>query len=248
MPYSRRTRIIATAAAAILGTAAVADTALAIHAEHTFANTLREDANLPAAPYTSLGGVAYTSSFITGQWSSIKARARDIDIPGLGLVTVESGAVNAEVPAKAILTGKFTEARTKKYFTRIQLDAVALGGLIDVPDLRVRNLEDESPSGGWETEALLEGTPKGCSEPAEVAVKLRIWQGTVHITPYQVRHNECPLSDRDVMDIFTLTLPGDNLPLADDPTRIYVAGGAIYIENEQREVQVSADDFLPRSR
>ena len=101
MSISRPVKRISAAVGAIALLAVGADLGLAIHAERNLANRIREEMNLPADPYVSLGGVAYSSSFFTGQWSSIQVRARDLEIEGFGLVSVESGAVDVEEIGRA---------------------------------------------------------------------------------------------------------------------------------------------------
>ncbi|MDO5730185.1 LmeA family phospholipid-binding protein [Corynebacterium sphenisci] len=242
MSAPRRT-IAALAAAALL--LAAADTGLAAHAEHGFAGRLGEDVALPGEPWVGLGGAAYASSLVTGRWSSIKVRARDVAVPGLGLVTVESGAVNARVPASAVFTGDFERTATKKFFTSVQLDAVALGGLLGVDDLLIQNLEDISPAGGWETEAILRATPPGAAGPATVAVKLRIRDGVVLLLPYEVIDAPAGAAASATLDAFRLTLGPGRLPLGGRPTRIYVSGGSIHVESERLHTTVTPADFLP---
>ncbi|MFD5868893.1 DUF2993 domain-containing protein [Corynebacterium sp. NPDC060344] len=250
-------------AAATVGAVALlavgADLGLAIHAERNLANQIREDMNLPADPYVSLGGAAYASSFFTGRWSSIQVRARDLEIEGFGLVSVESGAVDVEIPRESVWSGDFDNAFTERYHTKLQLDGLSLGRQFGFTDLAIQNHEDISPAGGWETEAIFEATPPGWSAPAEVVVKLRILQGDAEFIPVEVISGpEGPdskdvlrgeeLSDATVDAIlpsFGLELSGVQLPLRQRPTRIYVAGGSIFIEGDERYRHVSPGDFLP---
>ncbi|WP_448852859.1 LmeA family phospholipid-binding protein [Corynebacterium sp. 335C] len=259
MTSSRPRRIAAWSAAAILLAAVGVDTGAAIHAERQLAEHLRGEAHLPADPYVSLGGLAYLSSLFTGQWSSVSVRARDLDVPGFGLVSVESGAVDVQVPRESVWTGRFEDAETDKFFGKLQLDGLALGRQMGFTDLVIQNLEDVSPVGGWETEAIFEATPEGWDGPATVSVKLRILEQNVHVIPIEVIEapaypdsvdvmpgDELAPEQRDVlMRAFTLFLEGAQLPLEIPPTRIYVAGGSVFIEGEQVNTTVSPEDFLP---
>lgn len=237
----------------------LADAGVAIHAERSFANSLRADANLPADPYVGLGGMAYSSSFVTGKLSSIRVRARDLEVPGFGLVSVESGASDAEVPARTVWSGDFESTYAKKFFTNLQFDGLALGQHMGLTDLVIQNLDDVSPAGGWETEAILEATPEGYSAPVTAVVKLRIISGDVYFLPDHIisgpedkeTTKETPgkeLTDeltQEFLDVFYLELPGESLPLDMPPTRIYVSGGFIFVEAEKIHATVSPRDFLP---
>lgn len=259
MSISRPVKRISAAVGAIALLAVGADFGLAIHAERNLANQIRDEMNLPADPYVSLGGAAYASSFFTGKWSSIQVRARDLEIEGFGLVSVESGAVNVEVPKSSVWSGDFEDAFTERYHTKLQLDGLSLGRQFDFTDLAIQNHEDISPAGGWETEAIFEATPPGWSAPAEVVVKLRILRGDAKFIPVEVISGpEGPdseevlpgeeLSDdaaRAILHAFELELTGAELPLRQRPTRIYVSGGSIFIEGDELYRNVSPEDFLP---
>lgn len=259
MSISRAVKRSIAGVAAVVLVALGADFGLAIHAERNLANHIRREMNLPADPYVSLGGAAYTSSFFTGKWSSIKVRARDLEVEGFGLVSVESGAVDVEVPPESVWTGDFGDSPTKRYHTKLQLDGLSLGRQFGFTDLVIQNLEDVSPVGGWETEALFEATPQGWRAPAEVVVKLRIVRGNALFVPVEVvsgpddagsetvrRGDE--LSDATVADIlshFELELTQEELPLRTEPTRIYVSGGSVFIEGDELYGTVSPEDLLP---
>ncbi len=235
------------------------DAGFASHAEHALSERIRDTAHLEMTPYVSVAGKAYLSSLFTGQWSSVNSRIRDVEVPGFGLVSLEYGAVNVKVPRESVLSGDFGESQTKQYFTKLGLDGLSLGRKMGLTDLVIQNLEDSSPSGGWETEALFEATPRGWSAPARVAVKLRIVRGDVVISlqdiiaapkgpDAQKLSDPSELSDQDrrtVQDTFSITLPGDEIPLGLPATRIYVSGGTITIEGEQIMCTVSPVNFMP---
>ncbi|WP_295624269.1 DUF2993 domain-containing protein [uncultured Corynebacterium sp.] len=259
MSISRRARRIAAAVGAVALIAVGADFAMAINAERNLAEQIRREMNLPADPYVRLGGAAYASSLFTGQWSSIQVRARDLEVEGFGLVSIESGAVDVQVPPESVLSGDFDSAFTDRYHTKLQLDGLSLGRQFGFTDLAIQNYEDISPAGGWETEAIFEATVPGWSAPAEVVVKLRILRGDAKFIPVEVisgpedadSKDPVPgeeLSDdatADILEAFTLDLSGDELPLRQQPTRIYVSGGSIFIEGDELNRTVSPEDFLP---
>lgn len=259
MAISRRVIKSSVAVAGILATLLCVDSGFAIHAEKSLAEKIKTEANMPMTPYVKIGGMAYLSSFATGRWSSINVRARDIDAPGFGLVSVEFGAVNVSVPASSVRSGIFDESLAKTYFTKLQLDGLSLGRKMDFTDLAIQNLDDVSPAGGWETEALFEATPKGWTAPAKVAVNLRIKEGDVFITPIEVISGPASADSKelipgkelteatksDISKAFELTMPGDTLPLGLQPTRIFVSGGSVTIEGEQIRCTVVPENFMP---
>lgn len=255
-PFVRRTVAAVCGLVLVVG---IADAGVAVNAERQLADSIRREANLPADPYVSLGGMAYTSSFFTGQWSSITVRARDLEVPGFGLVSVESSAVNVEIPSSSVWSGDFGETPAEQYFTRLQLDGLALGRQLDLTDLAIQNYEDISPAGGWETEAIFEATPPGWSGQAAVMVKLRIENGDAYFIPDHVITGPTgpdstevvageELSDEvadEILDAFDLELPFRDLPLRQVPTQIYVSGGSVFIVGDEMYPIVSPEDFLP---
>lgn len=259
MASSRRVIKTSAAVVGILATLACVDSGFAVHAERNLAQRIKADSNMEMTPYVKIGGMAYLSSFATGRWSSINVRARDIDAPGFGLVSVEFGAVNVSVPPKSVLTGDFEASPAKTYFTKLQLDGLSLGHKMGFTDLAIQNLDDVSPAGGWETEALFEATPHGWATPAKVAVKLRIKEGTVSITPIEVISGPyapdgkktlpgAELNDEvkaEISKSFELTLSEGSLPLGLQPTRVYVSGGSVTIEGEQIRCNVVPENFMP---
>ena len=255
-PFVRRT-VAAVCGLAIA--AGVADAGIAVNAERQLADSIRREANLPADPYVRLGGMAYTSSFFTGRWSSVTVRARDLEVPGFGLVSLESTAVNVEVPSSSVWSGDFGEAPAEHYFTRLQLDGLALGRQLGLTDLAIQNYEDISPVGGWETEAIFEATAPGWSEQAVVMVKLRIENGDAHFIPDHVITGPTGPDSTDVvageeladdvaeeiLSAFELVLPSRDLPLSQRPTQIYVSGGSVFIAGDELYPIVSPERFLP---
>lgn len=259
MPTSRRLLKVGGSFLAVAALLVTADAGFAAHAEQSLSEQIRKTANLEMTPYVSIAGKAYTSSFFTGKWSSVNSRIRDVEVPGFGLVSLEYGAVNVQIPKESVWSGQFGESKTKQYFTKLGLDGLSLGRKMGLSDLVIQPLEDSSPAGGWETEALFEATPKDWKTAAKVAVKLRIVQGDVIITPIDIvatpKGSEATslgdpeeLSEADrktVLETFSLTLRGDDIPLGMPATRIFVSGGTVTIEGEQIMCTVSPANFMP---
>ena len=262
MKFSRPALKKAGAVIAVIAVLGGVDAGFASHAEANLSDRIRTETNLEVTPSTNIGGLAYLSSLVTGKWSSISVRLRDIDVPGFGLVSIEYGAANASVPRSAVLSGDFSEAPVKQYFTKVSLDAISLGRKLGFSDLVIQNLKDISPAGGWETEALLEATLPEWSAPAQVSVKLRIVGGDIVMTPMEVVAAPPSKTDTKVVhhpqldeetaatikDAFALRLTSAELPLGLTATRVFVSGGSITVEGEQIQCTVSPENFMPAER
>ncbi|MDO5030675.1 MAG: DUF2993 domain-containing protein [Corynebacterium sp.] len=259
MSISQRQKKIGGSVLAVAALIVAADMGLASHAEYKLSEHIRETANLEMTPYVAIGGKAYLSSFVTGKWSSVNSRIRDVEVPDFGLVSYEYGAANVKIPASSVLSGDFPESQTKQYFTKMSLDGVSLGNKLGLTDLSIQSLKDSSPAGGWETEAMFEGTPKGWKSKATVSAKLRIVNRDVIITPLDIisapasatdtkAGDASALSDADaqhIRDTFSLTLRDQDIPLGMPATRVYVSGGSVTIEGEQIMCTVSPANFMP---
>lgn len=259
MSISRRQKKIGGSILAVAALVIVTDMGFASHAEYKLSEHIRETAQLEMTPYVAIGGQAYLSSFVTGKWSSVTSRIRDVEVPDFGLVSLEYGASNVKIPASSVLSGNFPESPTKQYFTKLSLDGVSLGNKLGLTDLSIQSLKDSSPTGGWETEAIFEATPAGWQGKTQVSAKLRIVSRDVIITPMEIIsapssptdskiHSKPELSEVDtqsILDTFRLTLRDSEIPMGMPATRVYVSGGSVTIEGEQIQCTVSPTNFMP---
>lgn len=259
MSISRRQKKIGGSILAVAALVIVTDMGFASHAEYKLSEHIQETAQLEMTPYVAIGGQAYLSSFVTGKWSSVTSRIRDVEVPDFGLVSLEYGASNVKIPASSVLSGNFPESPTKQYFTKLSLDGVSLGNKLGLTDLSIQSLKDSSPTGGWETEAIFEATPAGWQGKTQVSAKLRIVSRDVIITPMEIIsappsptdskiHSKPELSEVDaqhILDTFRLTLRDSEIPMGMPATRVYVSGGSVTIEGEQIQCTVSPTNFMP---
>lgn len=273
-PAARRPRrilaVVLVTVLALLGVAVVADSIVAAKVERSVSQRLWKDSHLATPPAVQVNGMPFVSALWTHVLPSVSVDAGDVEVPGFARVSVTSSAQKVTLTRDEILSGDFTDAPARKVFTRIQLDAVALGGLLaedaghpGMTDLHIQGMEDISPAGGWETEAQFTATPggvDGIDAPVEVDMRLRVWEGDVRLLPTRIVSVDGDRSRGDdgtdpldaatreqVVDTFTLELPGDSLPMRSRPGRVYVNGGALYIETEQNFTRVSVTDLAPDS-
>lgn len=265
------------ALAALAMTLVVADSLVAAKVERSISQRIYQGSNLATPPSVQVSGMPFLAATWTHELASVEVQARDVEIPGFTRVSVTSSASKVTLTRAEVLSGDFSNAPARQVFTKIQLDSVSLGELMTgsgsgsgpgngngqgtgLSDLHIQGVEDISPAGGWETEAYFTATPAGFDDPVEVEMRLRVWEGDVRLLPTRIvsvdgdtsrgdGHRRA-LDDADrarVMDAFTLELPAASLPLRTHPGRVYVNGGALYIESEQNFTRVSITDLAPRS-
>lgn len=258
-------------ALALLGVAVVGDSLVAAKVERSISQRIWRESETATPPAVQVGGMPFLSSLWTHELRSVTVESRDIEIPGFTRLSVTSSAEEVTLSRSEIMSGDFSDAPARKVFTRLQLDAVSLGELLadngdragGMGDLDIEGVENISPSGGWETEAFFTATPAGISGidgPVRVEMRLRVWEGAVRLLPTRIVAVDKDSSRGDrgsnpldsttrarVVDAFTLELPGADLPLRSNPGRVYVNGGALYIEAEQNYTRVSVTDLAPRS-
>lgn len=254
--------VLAAVLAAIVGLGVLADSLVAARVERNISERIYHEANLATPPHVQVTGMPYLAAVRTHEVPSIQVEASDVEIPGFGRVTVASSATEVTLGRDAVLTGEFTDAPARQVFTRIQMDTVELGEHMGMDDLALSSQDDSSPRGGWETAAYMSGTPgnltgvSGSDEGTyEVAVRLRIRQGDVHLTATEVTgapgfSDPGDISDdlrEQVLDAFSLHMSSDDLPFDTQPGRVYTVGGSLFIETEQYFTRVSVSDLAPRS-
>ena len=247
---------------------AFSDSIIAGRTEHLYSRALYDNSNLANPPSVFVAGSPYTAAAFTHEVQAITVNAKDVDVPGWGLMSVHKSAQYVTLPWQAVLGQPFTNAPAKKVFTRLQMDGVTIGSKMHVDDLLIQNRDDISPRGGWETEAIFEGTPKGFSAPATVEMTLRVKKGDIYLTPTKVLKGPKTDAREGLLDsapavpakelsedmknriksAFTLRIPGERLPLKEKPKRVYVAGGSVFFESEQLYTTVSLQDLVPQGR
>ncbi len=244
-------------------TAMLADALVAARAEHKISQHLYEDSNLPNPPKVMLAGFPYIAAAFTHELEATTVTANDVDVPGFGTVSVQSSAQYVTVTPREVFNGIFKDAPARKVFSRLQLDVVSLGKRMGIPDLGIQNKDDISPRGGWETEAIFTGTPRGYHAPAIIEMKLRIRQGDVFLVPVAVVEGPVSMAEgakikdaneldedlkKDILSRFQLEIPAESLPFTGVPMRTYVSGGSFFIDSEKYYTRVSLEDLAPPTR
>ena len=247
----------------IAGVGVLADSLIAARVENKISQRIYTESNLPYPPKVQLAGFPYVAAAFTHKMEAVTVSANDLDVPGFGLVSVHASAQGITVPTKEVFSGDIQDAPTRKIFTRLQLDGVSLGNRMNIDDLQIQGLEDISPRGSWETEAIFHGTPEGFNKPSSVEVSLRIRAGDVYLTPTRVieapedRSDDAKIvdgaelsnADSDAIKrAMTLKLTSEELPLDNPPSRVYVSGGSVYVEMERLFSTVTITDLTPEVR
>lgn len=261
-PHTRRRILyrvfIGLAAVFMLGV--ITDSLIAARTEYRISQALYRSTNLPTPPAVQVTGFPYVAAVWTHELQSVTVTARDVEVPGWGLMSVHSSAQYVTIPPDAVFTGEINQAPARKVFTRLELDGVSIGSKMKIDDLQIQNRDDISPRGGWETEAVFEGTPAGFAEPASVEMKLRVKEGQVYLSPTKIIEGPMDHSaraDRDadnalpqkireeITEAFKLKIDTTTLPLRGKPIGVYASGGRVLIESEQYYTTVSIKDLAP---
>lgn len=260
----RRAAKIALSLVVLLVVAFLADSLIAARTERRISSLLYEGSNLPNPPSVQVTGFPYVAAAVTHELPSLTVTATDVDIPGWGLVSVQSSAQYVTVSKDDVFTGQIDNAPARKVFTRLQLDGVTIGDRMKISDLLIQNRDDMSPRGGWETEAIFEGTPRGFTKPFTVEMRLRVRESQVLISPVRIIKGPegkgkegdtvvdgadlSPEVTKEILDTFALKLAPSALPLPGKPMRVYVAGGSVFIESEQYYTSINIQDLAPYTR
>lgn len=222
----------------------VVDTALAAGSERKFAESIKHTADLEVTPEVYIGGFPFLLGYASGQIPTVSVFVTDVELPTLGLMRVGTTALSVETTPEQIMAGDFTNASAELVKRILSFDAVALGNQLGITDLDISNPYNVSPSGGHSAEARLRGTIPGTKEPTTVLVDLRINGPHFTIIPTKVVEGD-ELPEEELLAAFGYTLDTRGLPLKEQANYVYLNGGTISLESEQRTVTLTAADFAP---
>ena len=222
----------------------VVDTALAAGSERKLAQSIKETAGLEVTPEVYIGGFPFLWGYATGQVPTVSVFVTDVELPSLGLMRVGTTALSVEATPEQIMAGDVTDASAELVKRILSFDAVALGGQLGITDLDISNPYNVSPAGGHSAEAQLKGTVPGTSAPSTVLADLRINGPLFTIIPTKVVEG-AELPEEELFAAFSYSIDTRQLPLREQANYVYLNGGTISLESEQRTVTLTAADFAP---
>ncbi|GGG80796.1 hypothetical protein GCM10007338_19230 [Corynebacterium pelargi] len=224
----------------------IIDSAIAARAERSLAQDVEESAELEMSPGVYFGGTPYTQALISGKIKQVSVSVSDVDTPRLGLITTTTDAVDVQVDASQVFSGDIRGSRALLLTQTIGLDGVSVGKQLGIADLDISNPYDISPNGGTASEAQLRGTPKGQSKPVSVVADLRIEGPDFRLTPTKVLdRGDGSLSDEAIMDAMSWRIDTRLLPMRSQAGFVYVSGGTLYFQAQERNVTLRLRDFSP---
>lgn len=229
----------------VLGTAWIADSAIAMRAEHNLSQAVKETSRLGTSPSTYIGGMPYTLALVTKEVPLVEVQALDVEVPDMGLVSAATTLRDVEVSPSQLLSGDLQGAHVSTLSRSISLDAVALGRLLGMTDLAIANPKNISPTGGVASEAELTGTIPGAQEQASAVVTLRLVGPEFRMIPQEVKNLPAGLSEDEVMEAFTLKFDTRELPLPNQATAVKLLGGSISFETQRFNTDVRIVDLSP---
>lgn len=240
-------RTAALTLAVILGGGVLADSAVAMSVEKHISDQTRQQSKLQATPRIYVGGLWYTLTYATGHIPTMSVDVLDVDVPQFGVVNARTSIKDIDVARRQVLSGNIQGGEAKLITRTLSLDGVALGQHLHMTDLNISNPYDVSPGGTAAAEVQLQGTPQGFAKPVTVKGTLRIQGHTILLTPTEVDEGADPHDER-ALHAFTWSMDSRKLPMPTQASRVYVQGGMIYLESEQRNIEVKDSDLSPIAR
>lgn len=233
------------AVAAAVGLAWLADSAVAMHAEHTMSQDVKDSSRLEHSPSVYIGGMPYLAATLTKEVPLIEVSVLDVEVPQMGMVRANTTLRDVTVTPDQVLSGDYTGAEVSTLSRSISLDGVAFGRLLDMTDLSIANPKNISPTGGRSAEAELTGTAPGQEDKATVVVTLRLVGEIFEMRPTAV--TDMPEgADKDaIIDAFTFDLDTRDLPLPLQATAVFLSGGSISFETQRRETVLDPRQLSP---
>ena len=172
--YLSRNLVRLAAVAGVVLTAWLADSAVAMHAEHTVAQQAKASSQLENTPNVYIGGVPFTLGALTKEIPYLEVKSSDVEVPKLGMVNASTTLRDITIRPEQLFSGELEGSPVSTYTRSISLDGVALGRMLGITDLSIANPDDMSPTGGPSAEAELTGTLPGDNTKSTATVTLHL--------------------------------------------------------------------------
>lgn len=236
----------------VLGVVAwLADSLLAARTENAISEHAKEVSHLETAPTVYISGFPFSAAYFTEELPKVSIGVSDVIVPTFGMVRANTTIGGVDITRDMLATGEIYGTTAQLISRDVGLDGVALGELLDIDDLDLSHPSDISPSGGVASSVLLRGTPAGYSKPVSVLATLRLKGPMFYLTPQEVfegASSSSPSSDKEeaaILDAFRLSFDTTTLPLGTQASYVYLSGGTIFFQAQERNVTIEANDLSP---
>lgn len=219
----------------------LADTAIAMRAEHALSTHAAQLSDLSTAPAAYVGGLPFRSTI-----PRISLDALDVPVAsvGVGNAGIELVDVKLTHPRTLTITDDLPGAKASLVRRSVRLDGVAFGQLLGMTDLDIASPYDISPSGGGASEARLTGTLPGADQPVTVVVTLRLEGPEFVMRPSELLDVPPELVDQAIA-AFTLRRNTADLPLGGPADQVQLTGGSIEFSRDRINTYVEESDLTP---
>lgn len=231
----------------ILAALWIADSVIATRTEAKISRIIAKEANLEVPPSVYVGGIPYTKALLSGEISTVSSTISDVEIPGFGIVNTNTEASDVAVDRAQVFSGDIAGAQAQLITQTTGLDAVAVGKQLNISDLDISNAYDISPAGSNAAEVQLRGTLPGETVPVTIQANLRLQGPIFTLQPTAVTDSgQGTLSNAAIIDAFRWEFDTRELMGSRQASYVYVSGGTIYFESQERNVAIQWEDFSPR--
>ena len=219
----------------------LADTAIAMRAEHALSTHAAQLSDLSTAPAAYVGGLPFRSTI-----PRISLDALDVPVAsvGVGNAGIELVDVTLAHPRTLTITEDLPGAKASLVRRSVRLDGVAFGQLLGMTDLDIASPYDISPSGGGASEARLTGTLPGADQPVTVVVTLRLEGLEFVMRPSELLDVPPELVDQAIT-AFTLRRDTEDLPLGGPADQVQLTGGSIEFSRDRINTTIEESDLTP---
>ncbi|WP_232010935.1 LmeA family phospholipid-binding protein [Corynebacterium kutscheri] len=242
---SRRLIGVVLTLATIIGIFFVTDTVLATRSEQRMSQRILEFNHLTVTPSVYYAGFPFVWTLAKEEISTLTVGVSDISLQGFGSVRFSTVATKVTATKEQILAGDFDNTHAQLIAHNLGIDAVGLGQQLGVTDLLISNPYDISPSSPNASEVCLEATPQGFTHPVAVFATLRLVGPMLKISPYEVVANPNQISEEKILDAFRWEYDTRALPLGKQASFVYLSGGTIFLQSQERNITLKNSDFAP---
>lgn len=236
--------IVAASLGATAGIAWLGDSIMAARTEQAISQQVREQARLEITPDVSIQGFPYSLVHVTGEINELRVGISDVTVPIYGMVRTNTVLEDVAVTDEQLSTGRIDGSSAALISRNVGLDAVSLGALMYITDLDISNPYDISPAGGNASEVQLRGTPPGFEDPVAVVATLRLVGPNFELTPTELVDGD-PAREQDIFEAFRLEFNTNTLPMGAQASYVFVSGGTVFFQAQERNVTVHLSDLSP---